>query len=310
MERRDLSGPSWDVVVNYHHLPVSDAVNGFPTVVNLLPHYLRGIRETVTAAIVGSELQLLNCLPAEVENSLPERLVGIEGQLRAAFGYSQDGGRVENGVAGEIRRPRYLLHALTDLGEGIEEVPEGSTVGDGVIHGASYEHPIGELGDLDGGERVVVAGIRDGVVVDKKLLKATGHIHKFRGVNCIDTEVFRPGLNKIHAGIIAEDVNIAEIISDEAAGEGGEMGKSERKGVFEEDDEIIEGVRREGKQNTLLNVMAREHRKIRDRKLESLKRGFLIWVDSAFGDNGCGRRRHDCEEEEVESEIKRRKRWV
>ena len=93
---------------------------------------------------------------------------------RTAVGDSEHGGGIENGVASEIRRPRNLLRAFTDLGEGVEEVPEGGTVDDGVVHGASDEHAVGEFGDLDGGEGVVVAGVGDRVIVGEKLLKQLG----------------------------------------------------------------------------------------------------------------------------------------
>ena len=116
------------------------------------------------AVTVGFLFQLLNRCAGKVEDSLPERLVGGERHGGAAGGDGEDGGGIEDRVASEVRRARNLLlgagaGGLGDCGEGVEEVPEGGSVGDGVVDGDSDEDAVGELGDLDGDEGEVVAGV-------------------------------------------------------------------------------------------------------------------------------------------------------
>lgn len=122
-------------------------------------------------------------------------------------------------------------------------MPEGGSISDGVVHGTSDEYAVRELCDLDGGERVVVAGVRNCVVVGKKFLETIRNITKFGRVYGVDEKVLGLGVDKIDAGVVAEDVDIAGVVGDEAAGESGEMGEGEGEGVLEEDDEVVEGVR-------------------------------------------------------------------
>ncbi|CAH2074563.1 unnamed protein product [Thlaspi arvense] len=79
---------------------------------------------------------------AEMENSLPERLIGVEGYTWTARWDSQNGGRVEDCVAGEIWKVFDLTSAAGDVSESVEEVPEGSSVCNRMIYSASDEDTV------------------------------------------------------------------------------------------------------------------------------------------------------------------------
>ncbi|KAM1316022.1 hypothetical protein ACFX10_019538 [Malus domestica] len=51
--------------------------------------------------------------------------------------------------------------SLLEIGEGVEEVPEGGVVNDGVVDRASNENGVTKVGDLDSQDCVVVAGVAE-----------------------------------------------------------------------------------------------------------------------------------------------------
>lgn len=102
-------------------------------------------------------------------------------------------------------------------------MPEGGAVGDGVVDGDTDEDGVGELGDLDGEEREVVAGEGDGFVEGEEF---------FEGIGEGGGEVFGGGVEEEDAGVVAEDVEVAEGVGDEAAGERGEERESKRERAF------------------------------------------------------------------------------
>ncbi|KAK2978591.1 hypothetical protein RJ640_006710 [Escallonia rubra] len=107
-----------------------------------------------------------------MQTSLALRLVSGESRSRATGRNWQNRRRVEHAVTAKVRRLRDRLYALTHLGEGVEEVPEGGSVDDGVSHGPSDIKGVPALRYLDGGGRLAVAGIAEGVVESEELLKA------------------------------------------------------------------------------------------------------------------------------------------
>lgn len=226
----------------------------------MFPHYFTGVSETVTVivTVIGFHFEFLNSFAAEVKYALPERLVGGEGDGGTAGGYGEDGGGVENRVSGEFRQPENLLGAgsgLADGGERVEEVPERCSVGDGVVDGDSDENTVGEFGDLNGGEGVVVAGVGDGHVVSEKLLETRRDVEERRAEDGVDGEVLGLGVDEVSAGVVAEDVDVAGGVGGEAAGEGGEEREGGGEGMLERDDEVIKGVRWGSEEDTLLDVV-------------------------------------------------------
>jgi len=92
------------------------------------------------------------------------------------------------------------------VGEGVEEVPEGGAVGDGVIDGAADEEAVSEFGDLNGENRGVMAGVADFPVEGEELLEAFGDVE--RGQEVADAEGGGIGVYEIDAGVVASDVNV------------------------------------------------------------------------------------------------------
>lgn len=119
-----------------------------------------------------------------MEDAFADGFVGVKGEGGTAGGDEEDGGGVDCGFAREVRRAEYFHGggAFGDGGEGVEEVPEGGAVGDGVVDGAADENGVGELGDLDGREGVVVASVGDHHVVGEEFLEARVNINE-RGGN-------------------------------------------------------------------------------------------------------------------------------
>lgn len=89
-----------------------------------------------------------------------------------------------------------------------------------------------------------------------------------RGKKGVEGEMFSFGLDEFDTGVITEDVNVAIGVGGEATGERGEMRESGGEGAFEKGNKIRKGIRRGRKKNTFLNIVAREHRKIRNRELK------------------------------------------
>jgi hypothetical protein len=82
--------------------------------------------------------------------------------------------------------------------------------------------------------------------------------------NGVDREVSCFGLDEINACIVAYNMDMASRVSLEAASKSREVRKSGGEGVFEECDEVINGVWWIREEDTLLDVLAREHGEVRD----------------------------------------------
>jgi len=119
-----------------------------------------------------------------MEDSFPDGCLGVKGEGWAAGGDEEDSVGVDYSFAREVRRAEYFLGcaAFGDGGEGVEKMPEGGAIGDSVVDGAADEDGVGELGDLDGSEGIVVAGVGDHHVIGEELLKARVNINE-RGRN-------------------------------------------------------------------------------------------------------------------------------
>jgi len=72
-------------------------------------------------------------------------------------------------VAGEIWKVFDLTSTASDVSKGVEEVPEGSSVSNGMIHGTSDEDTVVELRHLNGGERLMMTVVTNETLEDEKL---------------------------------------------------------------------------------------------------------------------------------------------
>ena len=79
-----------------------------------------------------------------------------------------------------------------------------------------------------------------------------------------DGEVLGIGVEEFDAGVVAEDVDVAGGVGGEAAGEGGEEGEGGGEGELQRLDEVVKGVGRGREEDTLLDVVAREHWEVGD----------------------------------------------
>eukprot|EP00268_Persea_americana_P025078 TRINITY_DN2443_c0_g1_i3.p2 TRINITY_DN2443_c0_g1~~TRINITY_DN2443_c0_g1_i3.p2 ORF type:complete len:188 (-),score=61.60 TRINITY_DN2443_c0_g1_i3:441-1004(-) len=167
-----------------------------------------------------------------------------------------------------------------------------------MVDGAADEETVGELGDLDGEERVEMAVVAEGAVKGEAEEVTDGVRDVERGENVEEGDGRGNGVDEVGAGVVAGDVDVARGgIGGEAAGEGREEGESLGEGASEEGEEGVGGEERAAEQDALLDVLAGEHGKVGDGEFEIRERGFLVGMDGAFGDE-CGserkqRRRHD-----------------
>lgn len=115
-----------------------------------------------------------------MEDAFADGCLGVKGEGWAAGGHKEDSVGIDYGFAREVWRAEYFLGgaAFVDGGEGVEEMPEGGAVGDSVVDGAANEDGIGELGDLDGSEGIVVTGVGDHHVIGEELLEARVNINE------------------------------------------------------------------------------------------------------------------------------------
>lgn len=60
---------------------------------------------------------------------------------------------------------------MRNCSEGVKEVPEGGSVGDGVANGTTDENAVSELGDLKGHDRGGMSGVTDFVVERKEVVE-------------------------------------------------------------------------------------------------------------------------------------------
>lgn len=80
---------------------------------------------------------------------------------------AKNGGGVGEEVALKVRRPGdgSQSREAAEFGPGVEEIPEGSAIDDGVVDGASEEDgAVAKLGELEGGEGEEMAVVADGGV--------------------------------------------------------------------------------------------------------------------------------------------------
>lgn len=160
-------------------------------------------------------------------------------------------------------------------------MPEGSSVGNRVVNSAADEDAVRELGDLDGSQGSGVAGVAQGQVERKKLPEVMRNV-LVRRQKDVDGEVLGFGLDEIDAGVVANDVDVSFGVGLKAAGEGGEVGEGEGEGVFERGDKVGDVEGRGAEEDAFLDVLTREHGKIRDGELEGFDCGFRDWINCAF----------------------------
>ena len=67
---------------------------------------------------------------------------------------------------------------------------------------------------------------------------------------------------KVDAGVVAREVNVAVRVGRETTGQRREVRERSGKRLFEENDEVIEGKGRRRQQNSFLNVLTGEHRDV------------------------------------------------
>lgn len=108
--------------------------------------------------------------------------------------------------------------------------------------------------------------VANSAVKVEKLLEVIRDIK--RGKKGIKGEMFSFGLDEFDTGVIAEDVDVAIGVGGETTGERREMRESGGKGAFEKGNKIKKGIWRGREKNTFLNIVARKHRKIRNRELK------------------------------------------
>ncbi|KAF7816348.1 hypothetical protein G2W53_030317 [Senna tora] len=183
----------------------------------------------------------------------------------------------------------FAAEAENSLPEGVEEIPEGGAVGDGVIDGAADEDAVSKLGDLNGHNRAEMTAVTNFSVKSEEFLEGLRDIG--RGEEVADEESRGNDVEKIDASVVAGDVDVTVGVSVEAAGERGKVRESARESGFEERDEGIGRERRESEEAAFLDVVTGEHGKVGDGELEVSERGFFVWKDGAFG-NESGCRRH------------------
>lgn len=161
-------------------------------------------------------------------------------------------------------------------------MPERGPVGDGVVDRAPYKDSVGELRDLDGHQRLEVAGVADSPVEGEELLEAIRNV-VVRRENAVDGEVLGFGEDEINAGVVADDVDMAVVVGDETASERREVNESDGERLLNRIDEVVNGIGRGIEENALLDVLTGQHRKIRNREFQRFDCGSLLGNNCAFG---------------------------
>lgn len=125
--------------------------------------------------------------------------------------------------------------------------------------------------------------VTDSPIIGEELLDDVGDVGRRENVTYKDA--LRGGVNEVNTGVVTGYVNVTERIGDKAASEGGEMSQSDGKAVFEERDQGRGGERRAREEASFLNVMAREHRKVRDGEFKVSHLGRLRRKNSGLRDD-------------------------
>jgi len=161
-----------------------------------------------------------------------------------------------------------------------------------MIHRASNEHTIGELGNLYGQNGDKMAFVTDSPIKSEEVLNNIRHIR--RRENISDEDGLCDGVDEVDAGVVADDVDVSVLVGLEAAGEGREVRQGGGEAVFEEREEGGGGEGRAGEEAAFLDVVAGEHWEVGNGEFEVVHGGFLGRGDGGFGDHchcGCRGRR-------------------
>lgn len=242
--------------------------------------------------VICSGFQLLNCSAAKAENSLPQWSVGVEVDLGPTLWQTEHRFRDENGLPPEVRHLGNIVDSSEDLGESIEEIPEGGPVCDGVVDGAADENAVCELGDLNSQNRADMTAVTNFPVKSEEFLERFGDIG--RGQEVVDEESGGSDMNEIDASIVAVDEDIAIGIGLQAAGERRKERESASERGLEERNERMKRERtgRKVEEATLLDVVTGKHGKVGDGELEVSDSGVPVRENGAFGNQRGCRRRH------------------
>lgn len=176
-------------------------------------------------------------------------------------------GRIKHGITGKVRGLGDFFGAVTftNLGEGIKKVPEGGAVHHGVVDGAANEKAAVELRDLHGNQGFGMTGVAEGVIELKEFSKVFGDITTImRMMQLRNSNKVGICMNEQNSRIVAEDVNVAIRVSMESTGECGEVGEGSGEGELEESEERGGFKGGLGEQDPLLDILTRQHGKIRD----------------------------------------------
>lgn len=128
-----------------------------------------------------------------------------------------------------------------------------------------------------------MAFVTDSPIEGEEFLDDVGDVRRRENVGDVDGVCF--GVEEVCPGVVAGDVNVAVGVGDKAAGEGGEERESGGEGLFEEREKGSEGERRASEEAAFLDVMAGEHREVRDGELEVVHGGWLGGENGGFGDD-------------------------
>jgi len=86
-------------------------------------------------------------------------------------------------------------------------------------------------------------------------------------------------MDEVDASVVADDVNVTLAVSRETTGEGREVGECGGERVFERENEVFEGRGWGSEQDALLDVVTRQHWKVRNREFEWFHAGFVVGMD-------------------------------
>lgn len=175
-------------------------------------------------------------------------------------------GRIKHSITGKVRGLGDLLVPIkfTNLSEGVKKVPEGGAVHHGVVDGAANEKAAVELRDLHDNQGFGMTGVAKGVIELKEFSKVFRDITIMRMMRLRNSNKMGICMNEQNSGIVAEDVNVAVRVSMESTGECGEVGEGSGEGVLEESEERGGFKGGMGEQDPLLDIVTRQHGKIRD----------------------------------------------
>lgn len=144
---------------------------------------------------------------------------------------------------------------------------------------------------LDSQDGLEMAVIADSPVECKQLLHTLGDM--LRTQNVSNAHTLGSCVDELSPGIIARDVHITPVVREEPASERGEVREGAGEAEPEEGEEGVGGEGRfgAGEEVALLDVVAGEHREVRNGKLLVSHGRSLQGMDHAPGDDGRRERR-------------------